>query len=406
MNESERRSLKAYQAVIRSIHMSRADDIPAVVDTAAKALGADRSTVFVIDYDQIELVPLTDNARAEPPRFVTIDGSMAGRCFRDVVTHTSSSTAGTTVWTPVVNGTERVGVLELGFDAESLPEELVQACRDLGSLVADLILSRNLYGDMIQRARRRDQLSIPAEMQWHQLPPLTFVSPKVAVAGVLAPTHHVAGDSFDYAINGMTAHVAIVDAMGHGLEATLLSSVAVGAYRNARRSGYTLADTVRIMDEQIGQQFGGDKFVTAVVGELQCETGYWTWITCGHPTALLIREGQVVKDLDQVVGVPLGLGMLRPELEVGEEHLQPGDQLLLYTDGVVEARSLDGDEFGVARLADFVARESIDGRAAAETMRRLNLAILDHQEGELQDDATTVMVEWLKPDPESDVPTD
>ena len=405
MDEQERRSLDAYRAVLHGVHLSRADDIPAIVTAAATALGASRGTLFVIDFDQVELVPLGDGGPAEPPRFVTIDGSMAGRCFRDVVAHTSTTTAGTTVWTPVVNGTERLGVLELVFDEESPDDDMVEACLDLGSLVADMVLSRNMYGDMIQRARRRGQMSIPAEMQWHQLPPLTFVSPKVAVAGVLAPTHDVAGDSFDYAVNGDTAHVAIVDAMGHGLEATLLSSVAVGAYRNARRSGYTLADTVRIMDEQLATQFGGDKFVTAVVGELHCETGFWTWITCGHPTALLIREGQVVKDLDQVGGVPLGLGMLRPELEVGEEHLQPGDRILLYTDGVVEARSVDGEEFGVARLADFVSRESVAGRPAAETMRRLNLAILDHQEGELQDDATTVMVEWSKPDPGSDVPS-
>ena len=405
MNESERRGFDAFRTVIRSLHLSRADDIPTILSEAAGALGAVRGMLYIIDFDQLELVPLHEPGTLQQARFVTVDGSMAGRCFRDVVVLSSTGTAGTTAWAPVVNGTERLGVLELHFAEPSLDDGMLEACRDLGSLVADLVLSRNMYGDMLQRARRRDQMSIPAEMQWHQLPPLTFVSSKVAVAGVLAPTHDVAGDSFDYAVNGDTAHVAIVDAMGHGLEATLLSSVALGAYRNARRSGYTLADTVRIMDRQIAEHFGGDKFVTAVVGELHCQTGFWTWISCGHPTTLLIREGQVVKELDQVGGVPLGLGMLRPGLEVGEEHLQPGDRLLLYTDGVVEARDRDGDEFGVARLADFVSRESVTGRAAAETMRRLNLAILDHQEGELQDDATTVMVEWLKPDVEADVPT-
>ena len=394
------------QTVLRSTHLARADDLPAIVTNAARALGATRGMVYVIDFDQMELVPLPEVGRVEPARSVTVDGSVAGRCFRDVVLHTTTSTAEVTVWTPVVNGTERLGVLELTFVEPALDDDMLQACLDLGSVVADLLLSRNMYGDLVQRARRREQLSIPAEMQWHQLPPLTFVSPRVAVAGVLAPTHEVAGDSFDYAVNGDIAHVALVDAMGHGLEATLLSCVAVGAYRNARRSGYTLADTVRIMDETIAGQFGGDEFVTAVVGELHCESGIWTWITCGHPTTLLIRDGQVVKDLDQVGGVPLGLGMLRPELAVGEEQLQPGDRLLLYTDGVVEARNHDGDEFGLARLEDFVARESVTGRPAAETMRRLNLAILDHQDGELQDDATTVMVEWLKPDVSENVPTD
>jgi serine phosphatase RsbU (regulator of sigma subunit) len=83
---------------------------------------------------------------------------------------------------------------------------------------------------------------------------------------------------------------------------------------------------------------------------------------------------------------------------VCEERLEPGDQLLLYTDGVIEARDSEGEFFGVARLVDLVTREAAAGRTAAETMRRLNLAILAHQEGFLQDDATTLMVEWSSTD--------
>jgi serine phosphatase RsbU (regulator of sigma subunit) len=72
-------------------------------------------------------------------------------------------------------------------------------------------------------------------VQWQLVPPLTFATPRVAVAGVLEPTYEVAGDSFDYALNGDTAHLLIVDAMGHGLEATLMSVVA--SARSATRAG-------------------------------------------------------------------------------------------------------------------------------------------------------------------------
>ena len=88
-------------------------------------------------------------------------------------------------------------------------------------------MTRSLYGDAIERTRRRKNLSIPAEMQWRLLPPLTFVSSRFSVAGILAPAEDVAGDSFDYAANGDLAQIAIIDAMGHGLEAALLAAVTI-----------------------------------------------------------------------------------------------------------------------------------------------------------------------------------
>jgi len=66
----------------------------------------------------------------------------------------------------------------------------------------------------------------------------------------------------------------------------------------------------------------------------------------------------------------------------------------VFTDGVPEARSASGEFFGVARLADMVVREDAAGQPAPETMRRLMHAILAHQAGNLQDDATALLVEW------------
>jgi serine phosphatase RsbU (regulator of sigma subunit) len=77
--------------------------------------------------------------------------------------------------------------------------------------------------------------------------------------------------------------------------------------------------------------------------------------------------------------------------------LEPADQVIFFTDGVVEARSANGEFFGVDRLVDMVIRTSAAATPAPETMRRLLHAILDHQDGELQDDATIVVVEWRGP---------
>jgi serine phosphatase RsbU (regulator of sigma subunit) len=71
--------------------------------------------------------------------------------------------------------------------------------------------------------------------------------------------------------------------------------------------------------------------------------------------------------------------------------------VLLYTDGVVEARSLDGSEFGVDRLRDLLEREAASERAPEEILRRLVRAVLEHQGGPLRDDATVVLMSWTGP---------
>jgi serine phosphatase RsbU (regulator of sigma subunit) len=394
--------------LLRSTHLASADDLPVMVSGAGAQLGAVGAVLYVVDYDQVLLVPLAAAGDApggvagEP---VAIEGTLAGRAFTALGQHTSAAGSGPTLWTPVLDGTERLGVLQFDFPGDvPLDEELRATCLDVARLVAMLMVTKSMYGDAVERARRRAPMTIPAELQWRLLPPLTFISPRVAVAGALAPTAEVAGDSFDYALNGATMHVAVIDAMGHGLEATLLSGVAIAALRNARRGSLDLAETVAVIDATIGSQFGPDEFVTGIVGELDVCTGWWRWATCGHPPTLLVRGGHVVKVLDSIITPPLGLGLLDGDPSIAQERLEPGDRLLLYTDGVIEARDSDGEFFGTERLVEFITRQSAAGLPAAETLRRLNRAILAHQDGTLQDDATTVMVEWLTDQPQRSIP--
>ena len=95
---------------------------------------------------------------------------------------------------------------------------------------------------------------------------------------------------------------------------------------------------------------------------------------------------------------PLGIDLpamgLSPEPSIGTEQLEPGDCLLLYTDGVVDARSPGGQFFGERRLADLIVSSLADELPAPETMRRAVHALLEHQEGRLTDDASLMLVQW------------
>src|SRR3982750_1984984 len=183
--------------------------------------------------------------------------------------------------------------------------------------------------------RRRQPMSLAAEIAWNLLPPLTFGTDRVVISCVLAPAYEVGGDSFDYAVDGDSARFAVFDAMGHGLNAGLLATVAVGAYRNSRRQDLDLPGTVRVIDAAIAAAFGPERFVTAVIAELNLASGGLTWHSAGHPAPLLLRGGRVVKALEAEPGLPLGLG---GGVEPAWEQLEPGDRVLFFYDGVVEAR--------------------------------------------------------------------
>jgi serine phosphatase RsbU (regulator of sigma subunit) len=105
-----------------------------------------------------------------------------------------------------------------------------------------------------------------------------------------------------------------------------------------------------------------------------------------------MRVNRTVKALQYGRRVPLGVS--GRDAEAVDEYLEPGDRLLLYTDGITEARDARGRFFGTDGLIGFAERSGADGLPAPETLRRLAHAVLEHQRGLLQDDATLLMVDW------------
>jgi serine phosphatase RsbU (regulator of sigma subunit) len=298
------------------------------------------------------------------------------------------------LWLPLLDGVERLGVAEL-----LLPGKPTGDRRDelwaFVTLTAELLVVRDAYSDVFARLRRRRTLSLAAEMQWELLPPLTFGTDRVVITGGLEPAYDIGGDSFDYAVNGDLAHLAIVDAMGHGLEASRMANLAVGSYRHSRRHGLGLVETFAAMDSVVAEQFGPEKFVTGQLTRLDLSTGRMSWVNAGHPRPLLWRQGELVDDLHCETSLPLGLGYV--PTEVAQVSLQPGDAVLFLTDGVVEARSPQGDLFGRDRLGRLWLDAAAAGDLPAEILRRLCHSVLAHQEGQLQDDATLLLLVWTGP---------
>lgn len=385
-------SPEAFAGLIAAWHLASPDEVPRLITEQAGQLGARAATIYLIDYDQAQLKPVPGPGE-EPRQPLGVEGTLPGRAFRmiEVVRTAGGDQHG--LWLPLLDGTERLGVLEVVTDTP-VDQDRVASLKDLATLVSELIITKGQYGDRFHRTRRSRRMSLAAELQWNLLPPLTFATDDVLVSGHVQPSYEVGGDAFDYAMNDDVLHIAIIDAMGHGLEASLLAAIGLGAYRNGRRHGDDLAAIYAQMDETINTQFGPERFVTALLAELDVSAGVLRWINAGHPAPLLVRGRQVVGSLHCEPSLPIGIG--GQVAEIARAQLEPADRVLLYTDGVIEGRDEQGRFFGVDRLAEMVSRESSSGQPAPETMRRLAHAILAHQAGHLADDATTVFVEWQR----------
>jgi serine phosphatase RsbU (regulator of sigma subunit) len=263
-------------------------------------------------------------------------------------------------------------------------------------LLGHLVTLLNLYGDGLDLVRLRRERSVAGELIWSLLPPLTAGVDTFVVSGAVEPRYDVGGDAFDYSLSETTASLMIMDAVGHDLASGLIAATALAAYRGARHARHGLYEQARTIDEAVKQQFGHrNAFVTAVLAELDLETGKLRYVNAGHPAPLIMRGGKVGRTLSGGRRLPLGLGAT--SLTVGEETLQSEDWLLLHTDGITEARDRSGAFFGDARLTDFLQREAAAGHPPPETVRRLIQAVLIHQDGELQDDATVLLARWTSP---------
>ncbi|MFI7075512.1 PP2C family protein-serine/threonine phosphatase [Micromonospora sediminicola] len=390
-------ALEAVRQLIRQGYRARPEDLADMAMQAAALLGTAALTIFVVDHQQRELTPLSDG-RSSAAGSLPIDGTLAGRAFSTVSPVQGEQDGQRMLWVPLLDGSERMGVVQVITD-EPLTEQAVADCATVAALIGELVVTGDLYSDTIERLRRRAPMRLAAEMLRAQLPPLTFATSRTVIAGILEPCYDVGGDAFDYAVNGDTAHLALFDAVGHGsaggMRAVILASIAIAAYRSARRAGTDLTGTYHRLDEAI-RNHDRTGMITAVLAELDQNTGILQVISAGHPSGIVLRDGRVVTVLPTPTALPVTLGDRRPPVII-QEALEPGDHVLLYTDGITEARDRDGNTFGLDRLADFTQRALADQLPAAETVRRLVHAILEHQDDRLQDDATVLLLHWIGP---------
>jgi sigma-B regulation protein RsbU (phosphoserine phosphatase) len=210
-----------------------------------------------------------------------------------------------------------------------------------------------LHERLVEAGRTERQLKIAQQVQERLLPATSPVVPGHELAGLCIPSARVGGDYFDYiALDGGRLGLVVADVSGHDVPAALIMSAFRALVRTCLRAGHSLDEVARTLDRELPDCTAHRAFVSALLAVLDPASGQLRYVNCGHNPPFHDRATGAPGWLNH--GGPL-LGLLdRAEFEIREIHLAPGDQVVFFTDGIVEARNPTGEWFGVDRLVQLV----------------------------------------------------
>ncbi|HET6563592.1 MAG TPA: PP2C family protein-serine/threonine phosphatase [Marmoricola sp.] len=328
----------------------------------------------------------------ESARRLMFDGGPMERVVRSqqrvVLSPTEpSDAAGWTVLAPVTERGEVVGVLELRMPHEPGDDD-IETIATLAHLLAFVVIANRRHTDLFEWGQRSRPLSLSAEIQQRLLPgPRTCEAASFTLSAWLEPAATIAGDTFDYSLARDALHVSMSDAMGHGVAAALTATLCVGALRGARRRGRSLvlqASDANTAILEHGADSRLDDFVTGLVGRMDLRSGVMSLLNAGHVPPYLSRGGEVA-----AVSLPpnLPFGMFPDSAyEVVDLQLEPGDRLVLVTDGMLERNAGAIDLPGAIRES-----ASLHPREATAALADSVLAATGDA---LTDDATVLCLDW------------
>ncbi|OQD53987.1 phosphatase [Streptomyces phaeoluteigriseus] len=364
-----------------------------LVDAVRRTLDEQYAAVAVellmADYGLTVLQPVSGPPGREP---LSVYDSAAGRAFGAQEPYVEPADGGRVrAHLPVTVRGDRLGVLSVTLPGDGEVPEVLGELSEIAQVLGHEVVVADRATDLYLRARRRDRLTLAAEMQWQLLPARSRTCPEYALGAQLEPAYAVHGDSFDWSATADRLTLYVSNGMGEGTEAALLTNLAVNALRNARRAGLPIADQAALADQAVHAHYGGRRYLSVLMLDVELATGRAQVVDAGSPRLLRLREGTVER-VDFEAQLPLGM-FEETDYVPQPFRVEPGDRLVLVSDGVHAVASPGGEVYGDAALARAISSTRL--LPAAEVPRAVLRELRGHRGGSVaEDDALVVCLDW------------
>jgi sigma-B regulation protein RsbU (phosphoserine phosphatase) len=283
----------------------------------------------------------------------------------------------------VILGPKRSGQLYNQTDANLLERFVEQ----LG-LVLD---NANMHEATIEQERLKKEVLLARDIQIGLLPEAPPRHSAVGMLGKMVSSVEIGGDYFDYfMLDRSRIGMAIGDGSGKGVPAAMLMSSLQAVFKNlALKDKLSPGDLVAELNQYLADNAKADQFATFFYGIIDAEDSTFTFCNAGHCPTLLCKKDYV--DRLGEGGMPLGVDANFP-YEEGRVRLEAGDLLCLYTDGITEQASADGEQFDEPRLIEFL--QANRNLPLSDMQESLFAAVLDFGGGSQDDDMTTIIASY------------
>ncbi|MEU4688404.1 PP2C family protein-serine/threonine phosphatase [Actinoplanes sp. NPDC023714] len=351
-------------------------------DHLRRHFGAEPIEVFLADLMMTGLCPLLGQDGPDPA---------ALRCLGSQQTSVSTAADGSArMHLPLNCWGERLGVLRLDLPAR--PEsELAEQLHAAADELAVALRAADTSTDRYRRSQRQARLTMAAELQWELLPGRSLGDERFLVAGQLEPAYDVRGDHFDWALDGDRLTLTVLNGFGDGMEAALLTTVAVNAMRNARRCGADIVEQAELASDAVHARRAGAAHVATLLLEIDLVGGHVAAVDAGSPRCMIARNGEVEPvNLEQQL--PFGM-FPEAHYEIQRFRLEPGDRMLVVSDGVHAAVPGGRAPFGESALLSAIRGTRL--QRATDAVGTVMRGLREYHAGaEPEDDAVTVCLDW------------